>query len=839
MPTRREVALEWLAAQPLVIPAVGIIAGIVTDSGRAVPLAFALSLFIFAGVIIIFARRKEILRHVGLFLAALAVGSVLYDLSFRRWPDDHLVQYTQNEPTFARVTGTIVNQPRVEPVQTGRIKVFAQAPRTRFLLEAETIRGKKGPLPVSGLVSVNVRQPALKLHPGDRIELFGKIYRPLPPSNPGTKDWSLHKRRQRVLVAMSCSRSANLKVISKENNSIRILGTLRQRLRDAMLQNTCQGDVPGSQLLSALVLGQRSAVEPELNQAFVDSGTVHYLSVSGAHVGMLMSAVWLIGLCLGTNRRKCAWWTLILVTFYAIVAEPRAAIIRSALMADVFCIALLLRRPARSVNWLALAAIILLIVRPSQLFEPGFQMSFLTLLGLVFLSPRIYAAGRKSWRRLRGTDDPLLDLQIQRRLQTTSTLRQVSYYFARGAAQWLAIGIAAWLTISSLGAYHFHQVALWGWLNTVLLGPVVWLILVLGLAKTILTVIFKPLAMMLGWPLAKLTDGLIWFTEMLAKLPGSGMHTPAIPLWLVVLALSVLAFWILVPWLRLRARWVLLAFVGLALTACLRLAPPGRSDTLRLHVLSIGDGCATAIELPNGKTFLYDLGSRPPFDIERWALGPLLDQRCIYDIDRMIISHPNLDHYSSVPDLWTRREVAAVISPPHFAALSKPGSASNNLLQEAQDKAIPWHNVVRGEQITGTGRVKFDVLWPPPIDDLAISEVNDSSLVLRISYAGRRILLCGDIEELPQEELLARQDLAADVLMLPHHGSMRDNTCDFFEAVNPSYCIRSTGQRDRHTTNGLLKLMKNRTYYNTADDGAVTVTITPQMLTVQPFQDRR
>jgi beta-lactamase superfamily II metal-dependent hydrolase len=105
-------------------------------------------------------------------------------------------------------------------------------------------------------------------------------------------------------------------------------------------------------------------------------------------------------------------------------------------------------------------------------------------------------------------------------------------------------------------------------------------------------------------------------------------------------------------------------------------------------------------------------------------------------------------------------------------------------------------------------------------------------------YGGRRILLCGDIAELAERELLKRNDLQADVLVLPHHGSVVPQTRAFVNAVNPQYCIRSSSQHDVETRNGLLPLVANRGYFNTADDGAVTVTVTPRSLSVSAFKSR-
>ncbi|MHC4672886.1 MAG: ComEC/Rec2 family competence protein, partial [Planctomycetota bacterium] len=572
--------------------------------------------------------------------------------------------------------------------------------------------------------------------------------------------------------------------------------------------------------------------------AFVKTGTAHYLSVSGAHVGMLGSVVWLIGWLAGGSRRTCALWAMILITAYAFLAQPRPPIIRAALMADMFCLAVFFRRPARSANWLALAAIILLVVQPTQLFMPGFQLSFVAVAALVLFTPRFHESAGYLFYRLIGRDDPLLMPRMQMRINRPTTLQMLVNGTIRALGWWLAIAVSLWLVSSLVVACHFQRVALWGWLNTVLVLPFVWVTLVLGMTKTIVTLICPPLAGAIGFPLAWVAEVLIDLVKFLASLPGAGTATSAIPGWLAAAGLAVLGFWVIYPWLRISGHWVGLAVLAYLVVAGWQLAPTGRSDTLSLRVLSVGDGNCCVIRLPNSQTLIYDMGSRPPYDLERWTVGPLLAEERIYRIDAAILSHPNLDHYSGLPDLIERRRVGQVIAAPHFELLPNRSRGSRLLVSQIKQTGLPWRTITQGDRLNGTGQVAIEVLWPPPFDGFDISHPHDTSVVLRIEYAGKRVLLCGDIEELPQRELLASADLKADVLILPHHGGVDSTTGAFINAVDPQYCIRSSGQQNKNTRNGLLELVTDRTYYNTADNGAVCVEITPVELTVTPWRRR-
>jgi len=839
LPGRAEILEHWLSRQPLVPVAGGMVLGIALDAAWPVPAIMAVILFLLAGIILFYLKRRVLVCHAAVILAGISTGAMLHDYSFRHWPQNHVARYCGQGSTPVRLTGTVVTAPVIRPVGMGSVQWYRQSSRTRMVVEAEKIEGVAGDIEVCGLVSVMVREPLLRIETGDRVELFGKLFRPVPPMNAGVRDWTLISQRNGILVQLTCEHAANVVFLSVGDPARHWIDRLRRWVRRSMLDEAYDRDEPGAQLLSAMVLGQRSAVEADLNEVFVRTGTVHYLSVSGAHVGMLASMVWLIGWLAGQSRRGCAFWAMLLVTAYAILAEPRPPIMRAALMSNLFCLSILLRRPARSINWLALAAIILLLIKPTQLFMPGFQLSFVTVTVLILFVSRVRLRARHMFYRLIGRGDPLLMPEIQEKLHPPSLLRNVINWTLRLLSVWLTISVTAWLASGLIVTYHFQRVAVWGWLNTLIVLPLVWFTLVLGYAKTGISVLCPPLADEMAFLLRKVTEALIAVVEKLSALPGAGMPTPQVPGWFIFGGYAVLVLWLLRDWLRMGGRYVAMAAFVLLIVAVWHLAPARSGDSLRMHVLSVGDGSCCVIQLPNGNNIIYDIGSRPPYDLERWTVGPFLAHQRIPRIDAVILSHANLDHYCGLPDLLDRRRVEKILTAPHFAQHAAESSGTKRVINEIKKHDLSWKTIDQGDRLTGVGEVEIKVLWPPPIDQLSIAEPNDTSVVLRISYAGKRILLCGDIEEPVQRYLLAMGDLKADVLVLPHHGGVVPTTKQFIEAVDPEYCIRSSGQRDKETTNGLLELVADRNYYNTADDGVVEVAIEPGSMKVTPFITRQ
>jgi competence protein ComEC len=254
----------------------------------------------------------------------------------------------------------------------------------------------------------------------------------------------------------------------------------------------------------------------------------------------------------------------------------------------------------------------------------------------------------------------------------------------------------------------------------------------------------------------------------------------------------------------------------------------GRNVPLRVTILNVGAGSATAIEFPNGQTWLYDVGSLTRPAAGRSVVVPYLEYRGIRRIDRVILSHANTDHYNGLLDVLGEVPAGPVVTNPYFEEHSGPRSASRFLLRVLGQRGQPIEHIDAGVQPVELGGVTVETLWPPAptaMEADAGLAPNDASTVIRLTYAGRSILLTGDIEEQAERALIQRGGLSADVLILPHHGSVEPSSKEFIDAVDPQLVIRSSNEPMARTDNGLEYVVGNRPLYNTADDGAVTIRI--------------
>jgi competence protein ComEC len=621
-----------------------------------------------------------------------------------------------------------------------------------------------------------------------------------------------------------------------------------------------------------MVLGHRSRLDRRLNEVFIKAGVVHFLAVSGTHVLVVMSFVWLVGRMLGRSRRQCAWMMIVAVCAYALIAEPRPPILRATVITLLLCASILLGRARSRLNWVSAAAVVLLVVDPPGLFDVGFQLSFSAVLGVAYITPAILQTAHGAWHAIRrvvsgdrsmDADRLEADPGVRASMSWPGRLRRFAYTCL---IAFPAVSAGAWLASMPIVAVHFNRIHPWSCVNSVLVFPLVYIVMISGLMRVLLGGLVPALGPPVGAALVWADQGLIALVEELAELPGASLNLAGPPWWLVAAyygcaLLFVHAFRPVSEHgpapggsakqhalrckhpRRLRGAWLVTAAV-LAVSAAGWFLSRRPSDRLTVTVLDVGDGLATVIELPEGQTVLYDIGTMGSYDVGRHTVVPFLWHQGIRWIDRVLLSHPNLDHFSGLPAVLDAFDVGRIVVNRHFLQRSDPGTTGGRLLEllANRDQAVSVLDPAESRWVWGG--VTFDLLWPMSVAQGMVDShtdgmtTNDTSTVLRLTYAGRSILLTGDIEEYTQRRLLERGGLHADVLVLPHHGSIRPSSEAFLAAVGAKVLIRSSGERTAETTSGLGTLVGETTLYNTADVGAVQIIIGADGMHVLSMQPR-
>jgi len=824
---------------PLVAPAIALAAGISLGMIAPMSLGFWIvlgALALTAAIVTFREKRLHLASTLATLLAAMAMGAVHVQLSGAHVSENHIATFTPERPMLATVTGRVITAPKVlkQLDQPG----FARPDRTAFVLEAETIGPGPAPRQTSGLVRVTIDSAQTNLLIGQRVEIVGRIARFPTPDNPGQMDWSKFAHRSGVFVKMSTPTASGATVIDESPMPwpSQAFWRLRASTRQHLL--AC-GDADGGHLLGALLLGERDPALRSLNDTMAQAGIAHFLSISGLHVGVFLGFVYFICRLVQLPPRRSAWIVLIVLAIYMLLAEPRPPLLRSAIMAAAMCLSVITHRRYASLNALAAAAIVLLLIDPMQILSAGFQLSFAIVVGLIILHEPLRWLLFGRWLGRRG-------LMVFRNNQQVR--RWMWFKLGDAMTNMIAMCLAAYLTAAPLVAYHFGLFSPYAALLSILVFPLVLAVLVPGY-----------IAIALAWPMPNLAasfqtaalsaaEFLAWTVEAIGQLPLLSTQLASVgAAWTAICYATIIAIWQSSRFRfgRAVAAILLIATIGLgAYTQRPAQAPDQGSASL--DMLDIGAGQCVLLHSSSGKTWLIDAGTQSGTDVWDQTLRPFLHNQRLGLPDGAFVSHANTDHYNALVGLLGQGRLDTIYINEYFGqagTLSNAKGESIDKLPQAEADMIDLMvnrrcKIVRlaaGATVELDAETTVEVLWPPASRPADLS-VNDTSLVLRVSCGGKRILFPGDVERSAQEQLLSKQtDLDADILVMPHHGAWTKSLRQFFNAVSPEVVLLSSPRGlNRYYANNPARdefietLTERHRLYSTSKHGWIRLTFSKE-----------
>ena len=666
------------------------------------------------------------------------------------------------------VEGWVARPPDPQPPDT---RDTHDTQRTRFVAEVThlTLEGRR--VPATGRARLTVLGPPVDVRYGDEVRGTFRLRHPRRFDNPGAFDYPAYLASQGVFLEGWTREPVEVTRASRGSRLLAgIFGVrtlLLQRLDAAM-------PPPQAGLLKATVLGDRSGLTPEMNRAFLDSGTYHILAISGLNVSLLAGALFGLFRLLRASPRWAAGAAAVLVTFYAALAGAGASVIRAAVMADVYLLAVVLDRRADLLNSLALSGLAILWWNPRFLHDAGFQLTYLATLGIILVLPRFQS-------RLVSLPRPL-----------------------RWILESVAITVAATAATLPILAGSFNRVSPAGLLANIPIVPLSGLITGLGTAACAVFLAVPTglawLNQVNGW----LVDALLALARWFGAWPWSTVrvYAPTTGMLLCYYGALAAALW---AWpVRLRpggrgrfsrsAGWVSLGCCALLAAQILwRLYPAVEDSRVRLTMLDVGQGEAIYLEVPGRSNMLVDAGGharrrlrhRParhrPVPMARMGeavgcRGP--DAPAVGSHRRRADHSPGGYGRGGLDGRLAGRlrdgRVDSGIPPPPAHPTSggcRRGSAPS-LGARRRAGHSPRRGGPRARRPSASGRE------PGP---------NDRSVVLRVQSGDQAILLTGDLERSGEAVLLGSgATLAAQVLKVPHHGSRQSSTEAFLRAVGPA-----------------------------------------------------
>lgn len=259
--------------------------------------------------------------------------------------------------------------------------------------------------------------------------------------------------------------------------------------------------------------------------------------------------------------------------------------------------------------------------------------------------------------------------------------------------------------------------------------------------------------------------------------------------------------------------------------------PFSHQDTTRdlcVTFLAVGHGTCVVLEIPDGRVLVYDAGSISGPEVSRRKIAPFLWSKKITTIDKLLVSHADLDHFNGLPFLMQNFKVRSVGTTPSFALKPTPGvELVNKLLGDSRSKI----EIITKDNTWNWGGVEFNVLHPP--ESGPAGNENTRSLVIEIDYKGFKMLLTGDLQSPGIEMVQKLPPKAVDILMAPHHGSKNSLPSDFLNWCKPATLVIGT-QGDIYPSMPLPPDSLSR-WLSTRDEGAITLRFHKNGIGIETF----
>jgi len=725
-------------------------------------------------------------------------------------------------------------------------------------------------LPASGGLRLSFapqtkEEAAPDVHAGDEVSVLTQARRPQNYRDDGAFDRRAYLEQQNIHVVATLRAPELMERVSVAEPTPGIrLARARRRLREQVdILFASNAQVAG--VLRAILLGDRSFVDRAESTDFQKTGVFHVLVVAGLHVGALGFFLFWVGRKLRLSPLLTALLTLSLLLAYVTVVEQRPPVLRAAVMTAIVVLGGMFFRRLELLNSAAVAALLLLIAKPLAVRDSSFQLTFLAIgciagLAAPWLERTVqpYVRALRGWRditrdaaNLPGPTQFRIDLRALSRWTSSRLPLRLSEVAENSLATGISFSLRVWellvitmalqLGMLPLMARDFHRITLDAPLVNLAAVPLTGVVVPLGFLTIGTGLLFPALGKLVGVPLAWATLLLLRVVQWFAQFPQWSYRIPGPPSWLVVIfllggVLLAMALRIIHPGRRLLARVACgVLGAGALAIALFPFGPKWSKGKLEVTVLDVGQGDSLFVVSPHGRTLLIDgggaFGGFPGHEEHNGpdpgedAVSPYLWSRGFQKLDTVALTHAHQDHIGGLTAILENFRVGSLLIGREVSS-----AAFSNLEQLAHERKIPVVHEIRGRAFSWDG-VEAQFLWPEVSpEEIAPSAKNNDSLVLRLQYGDRSVMLPGDAEKQTEREILAENSEAiihADVLKIGHHGSKNSTTPEFLGAVRPQIAVISAGEDNPygHPSPELLERLEEAGLWvlRTDRDGAVHV----------------
>lgn len=560
-----------------------------------------------------------------------------------------------------------------------------------------------------------------------------------------------------------------------DNMIIKLRKYIKSKLREKLKKEN-------SELAISLIVGDRSHISSEVEDNFKKANLMHMLAISGAHFSYVILIATFISNRL-QHKRLGQLIQIIAIIFFMNLTGNTASVVRAGIMSILLIGSSICKRQNDSLNNIAISAIIQIINNPYIIFDSGFMLSYLGVLGII-----------------------LFYKKISEHIHFKS----------------IALTISANIFIIPIMIYNFHTISGSFIISNICASWLLGIIIILEFIS--LCIPIKLLYMILDLLIMMLRK----IAEICANIPFAQMYVPRYAIFFVIV------IYILIFCRKLKCRKYVYSFLTIGVSILLIVNfTDVYQDRMRINFIDVGQGDSCLIRY-KGTNIMIDSGGSlsknkdgKSYDIGENVLNNYLLNRGITRLDYIMVSHFDEDHSQGFVFLLKNMKVKNVIISEQY----KTSSIYEQFKQICKKQNIQIIYVKSGDEI----RIKdlaFKILHPKSKENqISENPLNNNAIVCMVKYKNRRILFTGDIEKVAENEMVKEytNGLKADILKVGHHGSKTSTTKEFLDLINPSVALIGVGQNNKfgHPNEDVIKRLeeKNIQIYRTDEMGEISVII--------------
>lgn len=649
---------------------------------------------------------------------------------------------------------------------------------------------------------------------GTTIQIYGRLGVFEEARNPGNFDAREYYAKQGIYGFCNLE---EVRSVTKERGNIledgiywlkERLHLLRKRWKELLLINMSENNGP---ILSAMLLAEKSEMDPDLKELYQKSGISHILAISGLHVSFIGLGIYE---CL---RRKLhlsygisAGVSVAVLGVYVLMIGGSVSVVRAFIMLLLRIGAEVTGRVYDMPTALALSAAIAVAYNPFHLTDAGFYMSYGAIVGIVVVLPRI----KVMWKEKRiSSQKGILRSGISQRCSA----------FGEGCIASMAINLMLFPVL----IYFYYEIPTYSVLINALIIPMMSIVLSLGMFGSFLAMCIPVRGKML-----RICDWLLTFfayvCDVGARLPISSIVLEKPAWWSIVVYYGLLLLWMV---LKGECYAKLRKYVGLVLMASVLLFIKVPDGKLHVTILDVGQGDCIFLKGPLGQTYLVDGGSSDVKQVGKYRIEPYLRSQGVGQLDYVFISHGDADHCNGILEILERQKVGVKVKNLVLPVNYSGDEMLVELARLAKEHGVRVLCIGAGQEVS-EGDLRIECLQPENQE----LDGNAGSMVLSVTFKEFEMLLTGDVEG-EGEELLVKtlgdkaDNIAEsyDVLKVAHHGSKNSTTEELLNQINPKLALISAGEGNRygHPHKETLERLKGAKckVLETGECGAITLEV--------------